>query len=150
MKKLFSLALILILAFTALASTVAAEEAPAVEIKNIKLMSGIGSGVIDFPEFLVADDTLQGWSVEVKNNTAEEQLLTIVCCLYDANGLLKKVVTSDKNIAAGADDIIGLGTVIPVSSASGVAFSGGKAKLYFWNNVSDKVPFVGAEEFSIN
>lgn len=151
MKKLFSLALILILAFTALASTaVAAEVAPVVEITDVKLMAGIGSDSITFPENLVADDSLQGWTIDVKNNADEAQVLTVVCCLYDAKGLLKKVVTSDKTIAAGADDTIGFGTVIPAVSASGVAFTGGKAKLYFWNNVSDKVPFVGAKEFSIN
>ena len=130
--------------------TFTTEAAPVVEVTDAKLISGIGSGTITYPTEITANNSLQGWVIDVKNNTEEAKTVTVVCTLYDVNGLLKKVVTSDKTIAAAATDSIGLGTVIPTTSDSGVAFSGGKAKIYIWNNVADKSPFVGAYEFSIN
>ncbi len=126
------------------------ESAPEVEVSSVELISGINSGsTITVPTDLVANGSLQGWTINVTNNAAEAKNITIFCGIYDVNGTLKKVVSSEKTVAAESSDSIGLGTVIPTASDAGVSFSGGFAKLFVWNNVNDKSPYVAAQTFDI-
>lgn len=132
------------------------EDLPAVEVLSASILNGIGDGSVSTSEVLLADDTVQGWIINLKNNDTEAAKdVTVFCGIFDSNGTLIKVVTSGKTIPANGEDMIGLGTVIPsvdVKSddpAVSVPVSGGKAKLFIWNNVTDRSPYVGAITYTI-
>ena len=146
--------------------TFTVEDVPVVEVISSSILYGIGDGTVSTPDVLSANDTVQGFLVNLKNNDAEEEKEVIVFCgIYDSNGTLIKVVTSGKTIAAGAEDVIGLGTIIPsvdekyvdpitldpVVVPVGGSNEDGKseAKLFIWNNVTDRSPYVGAYTFKI-
>ena len=149
MKKILclALALVLTLSFTAFASE---EDAPIIEVTSVSIISGVGDGAINTESALTANNTVQGWIINLKNNdTTTAKDVTIFCGIYDSNGLLIKVVTSEKEIAPDTADSIGLGTVIPATSSSSVEIAGGKAKLFIWNNLTDRSPYVDKYEFNI-
>ncbi|MFA7636490.1 MAG: hypothetical protein WCX81_01860 [Monoglobales bacterium] len=120
------------------------EPAPILEVESSTLISGVGTSTITHPSYFTGDNSLQGCTINLKNKDASNsKTVTIVCALYDDNGLIDKMVTSKKVIAAGSSDTIGLGTIIPTT------VSGGKAKLFIWNDVSEKRPYVGSIEYDI-
>ena len=131
--------------------TFTVEDAPVVDVTFASLLNGVGTGTINTTATTLTAGiaTPQGWLVNIENNSAEIKDVVLFCGIYDSNGMLIKVVTSEKTIAAGDSDAIGLGTVIPATSASSVTVAGGKAKLFVWNNVTDRSPYVGAFEFAI-
>ena len=118
------------------------EAAPVVEIENIVLTKGIGSSVTE-PANLEDDGTIQGFKVYLNNYAAEAKTVNIVCALYNGNGIIKRVLTSEKSIDATSTEMVELGTLIDSS------YAGGFAKIYIWNNLSDKAPFVGSRTFNI-
>lgn len=136
--------------------TFTVEAAPVVEVTSASILNGIGTGTITTADELSANDTVQGFVVNLKNNDyTEAKSVAVFGAIYDSNGTLIKVVTSEKTIAADTEDTVGLGTVIPsvdVKSADpyvSVAVAGGKAKLFIWNSVVDKSPYVGSITFDI-
>lgn len=158
MKKLLCLvfALILTLSFTAFASD---ESTPVVEVTSIEKLTGFNSSSIatttltEGVSTLTSDDDLaQGWIVNLKNNANSAKSVTVFCGIYDYNGKLVKVISSAKSVAAETEDSIGLGTIIPETTATGVNIYGGDAKVRFflWNNETDRSPYIEAISFDIS
>ena len=117
--------------------TFTTESEPLVQVKNITLTKCVGSAVEERDDdFLIADDTTQGFKVSLINESAET--VNIVCIIY-ANGIIKEILTVD----ATATEVVELGTCIDQS------YAGGFAKIYIWDNVSNKTPFVGSTRFEI-
>ena len=124
--------------------TFTTESEPLVQVESITLTKGVGSAVIEQDDdILEADNTIQGFKVSVKNIVAEAKTVNIVCALYNAKGIIKRVFTSEKSIDATATEMVELGTYIDSS------YAGGFAKIYIWNNLSDKSPFVGFRSYNI-
>lgn len=147
MKKIlcFALILVLTLSFTAFASD------STVVISDPVAITGIGSDTIttvENPENLTANNTLQGLQFDVENNSDGNIQVTGILALYDANGLLKKMVSTYRTVVAGNTDTIGIGTIIP-STAGTVSYVEGKAKLYVWDTYANKLPYIGAFEYDL-
>lgn len=121
------------------------EAEPEIVINSITRTKGIGSSVTILGEedFLSADGSIQGFKVSISNKTSDVKTVNIVCALYNSNGIINRVLTAEKDITAASTDVVELGTKI------GTAYANGSAKIYIWNNVSDKVPFVGSQAFDI-
>jgi len=118
------------------------EAEPDIKLESITLTKGIGSSVTE-PANLQDDGTIQGFKVALSNKADSAKTVNIVCALYNGNGIIKRVLTSEKAIDATATEMVELGTLIDAS------YAGGFAKIYIWDNVSNKTPFVGATRFEI-
>lgn len=118
------------------------EAEPDIKLESITLTKGIGSSVTE-PANLEDDGTIQGFKVALSNKADSAKTVNIVCALYNGNGIIKRVLTSEKAIDATATEMVELGTLIDAS------YAGGFAKIYIWDNVSNKTPFVGATRFEI-
>lgn len=129
--------------------TFTVETAPVVDLKSKTLISGVGTATITNPTNFVANDTLQGLSLELENKADAAKVVTVVLGLFDVNGLLKKMITTEKSIAATSTDTVGIGTIIPSVTDTSVSYAGGKAKAYIWDNLTNKSPYVGSVEYDI-
>lgn len=120
------------------------EAEPDIKLESITLTKGIGSSVTEQTDgILEADSSIQGFKVALSNKADSAKTVNIVCALYNGNGIIKRVLTSEKAIDATATEMVELGTKIDAS------YAGGFAKIYIWDNVSNKTPFVGATRFEI-
>lgn len=125
------------------------EEAPEMAITSISPITGLGAGAVNEVSNFTADDSLQGALINFENYSSGNKDLTIVMAVYDSNGLVKKSVTSEKRLLPNSSLTIGVGTVIPSVTYDSVAFAGGKVKIFIWDNLSNKKPFIGSCEFEI-
>ena len=119
------------------------EARPDIILEGVKLTKGIGSSVTEQTDGIIeADSSIQGFNVSLKNVAAQPKTVTIVCALYQ-NGIIKRVLTSEKTIDATSTEMVELGTSIE----SG--YAGGVAKIYIWDNLSNRTPFIGARTYEI-
>lgn len=126
--------------------TFTVEEEPEVLISNPTIIAGIETGTITYPVNVTAD-ALQGFIVDVDNGALSDKDITLVCALYDDNGLLKKVVTSSKTVLAGATDSIVVGTFIPAATDVGVNYD--KVKIFVWDTMENKSPYIAEFTYTI-
>lgn len=118
------------------------EAKPDIEIVgDIALTKGIGSAVEDVD--YLSTGSVHGFKVTLKNNTSAAKTVNIVCAIYNENGIIEKVLTSEKAIDATATEVLEIGTLIKSE------YLGGKAKIYVWDNLTNKSPFVGYVPFDI-
>ena len=91
------------------------------------------------------DNLLQGFKVELNNVTTKTKTVNIICALYNSNNVIKRVLISSKEIAGSSTDAVELGTII-----DGATFEDGYAKIYVWDSIENKSPFVGSTKIAID
>lgn len=137
--------------------TFTVEDEPKVIVEKPVLLSGLETGAIktDDSSTSVKVGSLTGFMLDVENTAVSDKEVTVVCALYDSTGLLRKIVSSTKTISSGVKDQIAVGTLIDEKTESEVNFAGGTedgqsiAKIFVWDNMSNKSPYVAAFNFDI-
>lgn len=136
--------------------TFTVEEEPEVKVAPPVFLSTLDTGAIipDDAATEVIAETLTGWMIDVENGASFDKEITLVCALYDDNGLLKKIVTSSKTVLAGTTDQVAVGTYIPSETDVYVDDTEGNvdfnmAKIFVWDNMENKSPYVAAFSYDI-
>lgn len=119
---------------------------PVITLDNIIFTKGVGSAVTETDPASFGDDdsNIQGFKVFVNNKASQATTVNIVCALYDSDDIIKKVISTEKSISASSVEAVELGTIIDST------LDGGKVKIYVWDNLSDKTPFIGCTEIEIH
>ncbi len=83
-----------------------------------------------------ADGSAQGYTLTLANSSASELNIALILVLFDNDGIIRKMVNTERTLAGNAQLEFGIGTIMDASLA------GGKAKLYVWDTFANKSPFV--------
>ncbi len=83
-----------------------------------------------------ADGSAQGYTLTLDNSSASEVNVALILVLFDSNGIIRKMVNTERTLSGNTQLEFGIGTVMDASVADGTA------KLYIWDTFANKSPFV--------